>query len=68
MNIRYDVLLVKQILPFKQIVYIYIKNVSEEILLLRSPPAPCGYAARANSDGAKLSFAFSLIDRYEVIR
>ena len=38
------------------------KIVSEEILLLRSPQAPCGYAARANSEGAKLSFAFSLID------
>ena len=32
--------------------------VSEEILLLRSPRAPCGYAARANSEGAKFEFAF----------
>ena len=28
------------------------------LLLLGEWPTPCGYAARANSDGAKLSFAF----------
>jgi hypothetical protein len=30
--------------------------------LLGGAHTPCGYAARANSDGAKLSFASSLID------
>ena len=35
----------------------FLPSVSEEILLLRSPRAPCSYAARANSEGAKFRFA-----------
>ncbi len=31
---------------------------SATFLLLSKWPAPCDYAARANPDGAKLSFAF----------
>ena len=35
----------------------FFPSVSEGILLLRSPQTPCGYAARANSEGATFSFA-----------
>jgi len=36
--------------------------------LLSKWPTPCDYAARANPDGAKFSFAFSLVDLYAIIR
>ena len=42
--------------PFK----IFDVYVCATFLLLSKWPAPCDYAARANPDGAKLSFAFSL--------
>ena len=35
-----------------------IKKISATFLLLSKWPAPCDHAARANPEGAKLSFAF----------
>ena len=46
----------------------YCFNENATFLLLSKWPTPCDYAAKANPDGAKFSFAFSLIDLYAIIR
>jgi hypothetical protein len=43
-------------------------SASRPVLLLRGTHTPCGYAARANSEGAKFRFAFSLVGLFATIR
>ena len=38
-------------------------SIGTTFLLLSKSPAPCDYAASANPEGAKLSFAFSSFDQ-----
>jgi hypothetical protein len=46
----------------------FIVVLNTTFLLLGKSPTPCDYAARANPDGAKFSFAFSLIDLCAITR